>query len=54
MALERWFAVAMSGGLTNCDVPALNRSLRRSIHSPRDYARPIDLASALILYEPHT
>jgi hypothetical protein len=39
------YAVIEARGLALCDIPALNRELRRTINSPRGYARPLDLAA---------
>jgi hypothetical protein len=47
MAFGARLAVSMDGGLLKCDLADLNRRLRRDMHSPRAYARPIDLAAAL-------
>ena len=45
MAFICRYAVGEVGGLAYCDLPALNRQLRRNINSARGYARPIDLAA---------
>ena len=39
------YAVIEAIGLADCDIPALNRELRRNINSAGGYARPIDLAA---------
>jgi hypothetical protein len=39
--------VSMRGGLASIDLVDLNQRLRRDVHSPRGYARPIDLTRAL-------
>lgn len=44
MAYASRMDVMLHGGLARCDFATLNRGLRRDIHSPRGYARPIDLA----------
>lgn len=43
MAFLAEVSVGQSGGLASLDVRALNRRLRRTINSARDYRRPIDL-----------
>jgi hypothetical protein len=48
MAFSVRLEVTMDGGLLRCDLADLNRKLRRDTHSPRAYARPIDLAAALV------
>ncbi len=45
IALQCGDEIADAGGLSRCDVGALNRALRRTIHSARGYAYPIDLAA---------
>jgi hypothetical protein len=45
MALICKYAVIEARALAYCDIPALNRDLRRNINSARGYARPIDLAA---------
>jgi hypothetical protein len=45
MAFICKIAVIEARSLAYCDIPALNRELRRNINSPRGYARPIDLAA---------
>jgi hypothetical protein len=42
------YEVAAKRGLAHTDLAALNRALRRNIHAPRGYARPIELAAQLI------
>jgi hypothetical protein len=39
------YVVGEAGGLANCDIPNLNRQLRRNINSSRGYARPHRLAA---------
>ncbi len=43
MAFLAEVAVSQSGGLASLDDRPLNRQLRRTINSARDYRRPIDL-----------
>jgi hypothetical protein len=43
MATHCWYAVKLSGGFSACDFEGLNRELRRTMHAPRGYARPIDV-----------
>ncbi|MFN2462274.1 MAG: hypothetical protein ABR573_00035 [Candidatus Dormibacteria bacterium] len=43
MATHCWYAVKMSGGFPACDFGRLNHELRRTMHAPRGYARPIDV-----------
>ena len=47
MAFASRLEVNLRGGLRRCDVEGLNRRLRRDMHSPKGYARPIDLAATL-------
>src|SRR3989442_3690906 len=47
MAFASRLEVQLQGGLGRCDVEDINRRLRRDIHSPRRYSRPIDLAARL-------
>jgi len=48
MAFASRLEVSMQGGLASVDLVDLNRMLRRDMHSPRAYARPIDLTAALV------
>lgn len=43
MATHCWYAVKLSGGFAACDVQRLKHELRRTMHAPRGYARPIDV-----------
>jgi hypothetical protein len=45
MAFISNYVVGEAGGLANCDIPNLNRQLRRNINSSRGYARPHRLAA---------
>lgn len=38
------YEVQRRGSLERTDIAELNQALRRSIHSTRDYERPIELA----------
>jgi hypothetical protein len=48
MAFASRLEMSMRGGLARVDLVDLNRRLRRDMHSPRAYARPIDLTAALV------
>ena len=43
MATHCWYAVKLSGGFAASDFQRLNHELRRTMHAPRGYARPIDV-----------
>ena len=43
MATHCWHAVKLSGGFLASDFQRLNHEMRRTVHSPMGYARPIDV-----------
>ncbi len=45
MAIQCQCFIADEGGLAATDINALNHYLRRTMNSPRGYARPVDLAA---------
>ena len=45
LALHAKFEVAYAGGLSSCDIPGLNRSLRRGLHNRGRYVSALDLVA---------
>jgi hypothetical protein len=45
MAVHLRYGVADAGGLSHCDISALNRGLRRTLHNRGGYAYPIELVA---------
>jgi hypothetical protein len=45
MAAHLRYEVADAGGLSHCDISALNRGLRRTLHNRGGYAYPIELVA---------
>jgi hypothetical protein len=52
MAVHLRHDVAAAGGLSNCDVDALNQRLRRTLHSLGTYIYPIDLVTQRLADHP--
>jgi len=52
MAVHIRFEVAAAGGLSNCDVGALNQQLRRTLHNRGGYVYPIDLVAQRLADHP--
>lgn len=48
MALHCRYQVADAGGLSRCDINALNHRLRRTLHNRGGYAYPIELVPQLL------
>ena len=46
MAAELGYAIPAAGGLSACDVGALNQRLRRTLHNRGGYVTPIELVEA--------
>ena len=46
MAAELGYAIPAAGGLSACDIGALNRRLRRTLHNRGGYVTPIELVEA--------
>jgi hypothetical protein len=45
MAVHLRYGVADAGGLSHCEISALNRGLRRTLHKRGGYAYPIELVA---------
>jgi hypothetical protein len=45
MAVHLRYAVADAGGLSHCDISALNHHLRRTLHNRGGYVYPIELVA---------
>ncbi len=45
MAVHLRYQVADAGGLSHCDISALNRGLRRTLHNRGGYVYPIELVA---------
>jgi hypothetical protein len=46
MSAELAYAIPAAGGLSGCDIGALNRRLRRTLHNLGGYVTPIELVEA--------